>query len=214
MPKNLYEILNVHRTASDTEIKKAYKSLCRKYHPDLKPDSPVAKFHDIQEAFRVLSHPQRRRHYDYYLDGEDQKKKPSPPPKPHTASLFHDFLHYAPSLEEIYDAFMSGYQSGVSGKSGSVRDLHVEITVGKEEARCGGTLSLEIPTPIPCPRCNGTGERFPFVCPACGGQGIIRQKRNILITYPPHTRDKSILEYGLDEFHIPGIRLLVHIRIL
>ena len=214
MVKDLYTLLGVSRNASEASIKKAYKQLCRKYHSDLAPHSPVSGMLEIQEAFRILSNPQQRRHYDMYLDQQEQKDQTDETPAPKRISLFADFTHYAPSLEEIYQSFMSEFYSLRKSKSAKTQELHLEIPLHMDEARKGGTFSVEVPVPLPCPRCNGTGQVAPFICSACNGTGKVESKRNILITFPSNCQDNTVLKYNLGEFNIPGIFLHIHLRIL
>lgn len=180
--RDYYEVLGVSRSATDEEIKKAYRKLARKYHPDMNPDhkeEAAEKFKEVHEAYEVLSDPEKRARYDqfghagvdpgtgYGQGGFDFKG-------------FGDFGGFGGfgDLGDIFDSIFGGPFSHRQS-SGPVRgeDLEMEIDVKFEEAAFGVERSVKIPRWEDCSSCHGTGAApgtSPVVCPRCGGSGQIR----------------------------------------
>lgn len=170
--RDYYEILGVHRTASPEEIKKAYRQLALRYHPDRNPGDPEAeaRFKEAAEAYEVLSDPAKRRTYDEY--GHEGLSR---------SGSYHEFT----SFDDIFSAFsdifsdMFGFPSQRRGGrrrplKGS--DLRYDATITLEEAAKGTEIELEIPKNFPCEACGGTGAEHgkpPERCSTCGGRGQV-----------------------------------------
>ncbi len=200
--KDYYEILNVSRDASQDEIKSAYRKLAKKYHPDLNPNDKEAeqKFKEINEAYEVLSDPEKRKRYDMFGEAGVNGQ----------GGYSQDFGGFGDIFDDIFDIFTGGFgrTSQRSRDYGPVRgaDLRYELTLEFEEAvfgvekeiqirraescgTCDGTGVKPGSSKETCSKCNGTGEiryaqRTPFgqfvrvaTCDACGGSGeIIKEK--------------------------------------
>ena len=195
MPSDYYEVLGVDRSASDTDVKKAFRRLARELHPDVNRHDPRAeeRFKEAAEAYEVLSDPERRRTYDRY--GHDGLRSGG------WAPSFEGFGSFA----DIFDAFFgAGFGAAANGPmaggdvvvavgidlSQAARGERVEVTYDAEVRceHCHGN-GAEPGTPIStCPRCDGTGQlqavsRTPFgqvvrtaVCDQCGGDGKIPEQ--------------------------------------
>lgn len=163
MHKDYYEILNVDRNATEEEIKKAYRRLALKYHPDRNPGDKYAeeKFKEINEAYEVLSDPEKRAKYDRYgrVDGID--------------SVF-DF-GFRTRFEDIFEDIFGDFFGRPRRKRGE--DLKYNLEIEFEEAIFGTEKEIEIPKDEVCSICGGSriepGFR-PTVCRVCGGRGQIR----------------------------------------
>jgi len=161
-----YEVLQVSKTASETEIKKAYRKLAMKFHPDRNPDNPEAeeKFKEINEAYDVLSDPQKRSAYDQFghagIDG--------------AAGGGGGFGGGFGDFSDIFgDIFGGGFRRGPQPGN----DLQYELSITLEEAVKGTTVDIRIPTKEVCDACDGSGAEpgSPVeTCPTCGGQGQVR----------------------------------------
>lgn len=170
--RDYYEILGVQRTASAEEIRRAYRKLAAKYHPDRNPGDQEAleKFKEASEAFDVLSNPETRQRYDRY--GHDGLKG---------APGVHEFQ----DISDIFEAFggifgdLFGFPRGRSGRRGRRgRSIQTSVSIDLIEAAFGCTRQITIERETICRSCGGSGARpgsQPTVCDYCGGHGQVVQ---------------------------------------
>ncbi|MFH1212427.1 MAG: molecular chaperone DnaJ [Candidatus Woesearchaeota archaeon] len=181
--KDYYKILGVERNATAEQIKKAYKTLAKKYHPDLNKDSSATeKFKEINEAASVLADEKKRSHYDQY-GSEDAK----------FGGFSHDFSGFDFSnfagmdgdadfdFGSIFDMFFGGSGGGSRGrrKSGSARgaDLRYDMTITLEEAVFGADKEITVTKNDVCQKCKGVGGKKKVTCRACEGSGYVRHTK-------------------------------------
>ncbi|MBW2978716.1 molecular chaperone DnaJ [Candidatus Woesearchaeota archaeon] len=178
MTKDYYEILGVSKEASSEDIKKAYKKLAKKYHPDLNKSSGAAdKFKEISEAAAVLGDPQKRQQYDQYGKADFG-------PGGFDFRNFSGGFDFGSIFEELFAGF-GGQGFDIFGgnrrrgpKTG--RDILYDIEISLEEAALGTKKKIEIDTYVECPACRGTGARKKSditICPECNGTGTVRHAR-------------------------------------
>lgn len=191
--KDYYQILGVPRNASQEEVKKAFRRLAVKFHPDKNPGDPSSeeKFKEIGEAYQVLSDPEKRRIYDAYgyegLRGTGFQG----------FTTFDDmFSNFADLFEDIF-----GFQfrdrrrrSGPQPQRGS--DIEYKLEIELEEAAFGNEFTLEVPRRDTCPVCGGSGIRpgsSPMQCTTCNGRGEIRRSQGFfsISTTCPHCRGRG-----------------------
>ena len=161
-----YEVLQVSKTASETEIKKAYRKLAMKFHPDRNPDNPEAeeKFKEINEAYDVLSDAQKRSAYDQFGHaGVDASSGGA-------GGFGGGFGNFSDIFSEFFGGgFQRGPQPG--------NDLQYELSITLEEAVNGTTVDIRIPVREICEACHGTGAESGSAletCATCGGQGQVQ----------------------------------------
>ena len=195
--RDYYEVLGVDKNASDEEIKKAFRKLAKKYHPDANPDNKKeaeAKFKEVNEAYETLSDPQKRKMYDQFGADGPQGFNGSGGPfgggtYTYTTSGFDGFNDFG-DLGDIFSSFFGG-GSGF-GRSGSRRsngprkgnDLNYSMDITFEESFLGVEKEISINRNEECNVCHGTGAKpgtSPVKCPDCNGTGEIRQIQNTIL---------------------------------
>ncbi len=201
MAEDYYQTLGVSKSASDAEIKKAYRKLARKYHPDVNPGNKSAeeKFKQVSGAFEVLSNPQKRKLYDEFGEdaakiGFDEKKAETLRSYRNAAQSGGGRVHFGgegPGGVDLGDLFGDLFNRAGRGEgadffssdemeqqSGPARgeDLHTRVQLTLNEAVNGTQRSLNITRPGVCPTCKGSGHQGrPVKCPTCGGTGRARR---------------------------------------
>ena len=162
-----YELLGVPRTATEADIKSAFRTLARELHPDVstEPDAG-ARFRDVAEAYEVLSDPERRATYDRY--GKAGLRRGG------FESAFTDFGN----LSDIFAAFFGDDLLG-GGRQRPQRggDVQAVVEIDLEEAFAGATVTVPLDIAVPCERCGATGaepETSTRTCPTCSGSGVVR----------------------------------------
>lgn len=170
--RDYYEILSVERTASGEDIKRSYRRLAMKYHPDRNPGDPEAegRFKECAEAYEVLSNPERRAVYDKYGHA-GLRGTPG-----------HDFrsMHVEDIFSMFNDIFGGGMGGGRRQRGGVPRgyDLETEVEITLEEVLRGAERDVEFKRLDVCESCTGTGAKpgtSPTTCATCGGQGQVAQ---------------------------------------
>ena len=176
--RDYYEVLGVEKTASEDEIKKAYRKIAIKYHPDRNPGDKQAeeKFKEAAEAYNVLHDPQKRQQYDQFgFNG----------PMGGGAG-FSGFGGASMNMDDIFSMFgdifgghgFGGFSGGGRGRVQQHRgsDLRLKVRLTLEEINQGITKKFKLRKDIPCPHCNGSGAEAGSgkeTCPTCHGSGVI-----------------------------------------
>jgi len=169
-----YEVLSVSRTASDQELKTAYRKLAMQYHPDRNPGDHKAeeKFKECSEAYQVLSDPDKRTAYDRYghagVSGAAQQGSP-----------FGDFQDLGDIFGDLF-GFNVGGGSRKHSRAQKGRDLRFDQTIEFEEAVFGKETEISIRRMEACVDCRGLGTangRGPTVCQQCQGRGQVRYQQ-------------------------------------
>ena len=171
MPPDYYELLGVSRTASDADIKKAYRQLAMQYHPDRNPGNKEAeeRFKQVSEAYAVLSDPDKRAQYDRFGTvgpmggGFDQG--------------------FGTLFEDIFENFFGGGGGGRRSRVARGEDLQYELKITLEEAAAGVETKIQIPRLEPCGECGGSGSEAGsrrVACEMCQGRGEVRLSHGFL----------------------------------
>jgi molecular chaperone DnaJ len=195
--RDYYEILGVTKSASEDEIKKSYRTLARKHHPDVdKSSGAEARFKEINEAYQVLSDPQKKAAYDQFGHAAFQAGGGSAPGgaggytsygygSPFNVNV--DFGGFRDPFEIFEEFFGSSSPFGSTRRRNGPRageDLHYEITIPFEQAAFGTEKKVEIPRYEVCDRCDGSGAEkgsAKKTCATCNGRGSVQQTTNSIL---------------------------------
>ncbi len=172
MPKkDYYETLGVDKNASQEEIKRAFRQLARKYHPDVAGKESEEKFKEINEAFQVLGDPQKRAQYDQFGSAAFRPEDFAGFRWPSFEELFRDF-----GFGDIFDVFPD-FSGKTRTRQEAGADLKYDVEITLEDAFHGMTRKIEVPAHETCMSCNGTGAKHGSLkkCPDCEGTGEIRK---------------------------------------
>ncbi len=173
MAKDYYQILEVEKTSTDAEIKKAYRRLALKYHPDRNPGDNVSeeKFKEINEAYACLSDPQKKSNYDQFGTTEEGG----------TGHGFSGFSDFSSNFGDIFEDVFGNIFGDFAGRKGrrptKGQDLRYDLEIKLENAVFGTEKKIKIPRWEDCSACKGTGSKpgkAPVVCQTCKGAGQTR----------------------------------------
>lgn len=182
--RDYYEVLGVDRSASDDEIKKAYRKMAKKYHPDLNPGDKTAEanFKEVNEAYEVLSDSNKKARYDQFGHAGVDPNYGAGAGGPGGAGFDFD-------LGDIFSSFFGGgggFGGGFGGRQSNPNapqrgsDVSSAVTVSFEEAAKGCKRTIEVPRIIPCDECGGSGAAkgsSPKTCPECNGRGQVQAQQ-------------------------------------
>lgn len=172
--RDYYEVLGVEKNADEAAIKKAYRALAKKYHPDMNPGDKEAekKFKEASEAYAVLSDPEKKRQYDQYGHAAFEGG----------AGGFGGFdfnsADFSDIFGDIFGDFFGGGRRGSRGGSGPMKgaNIRTSVRIAFEEAVFGVDKELELTLKDECTSCHGTGAKpgtNPETCSKCGGKGQV-----------------------------------------
>jgi len=174
--KDYYDVLAVRRDAAADDIKRAYRKMALKHHPDKNPDDPEAaeRFKEAAEAYQVLSDPQKRDRYDRF--GHEGLK----------GTTFHEFTDLSDIFSEFQDIFSGSIFGGFSsifggspqGRPRHGANLGCQVSVSFRESATGRTRTIELARRETCTKCDGSGAApgsKPAICTYCGGTGAVQQ---------------------------------------
>ena len=174
MKRDYYEILGVSRSATEDDVKKAYRKLALKYHPDRNPDDrheAEERFKEISEAYQVLSDPERRSLYDRFGHAAFEQGAPG-------GAGFDFGGNFEDIIGDLFgDFFGTGRTRGGRGRMRRGQDLRYDLEISFEEAAFGCEKTIAVPRLSTCDTCRGRGAKpgtSPRTCPQCRGSGQVR----------------------------------------
>ena len=178
MPKkDYYEVLSINRDASEEEIKKSYRKLAMKHHPDRNPDNPKSEDHfkEAKEAYEVLSDTQKRAAYDQYGHAATDGSMGGGGFGAGNGAAGFDF-------SDIFGDIFGGGRAGGGGRSNVQRgaDLRYNLEITLEQAARGTETKIRVPTMAECDTCHGSGAKpgtSPSTCTTCAGHGQVRMQQ-------------------------------------
>ncbi len=183
--RDYYEILGLNKSASDDEIKKAYRKLAKQYHPDLNPDDKTAeeRFKEVSEAYGILSDPEKKSRYDQFGHaGVDPNYGAG-------GGGFGGFggMGGMGDFGDVFSSFFGGGFGGGGRRSNGPRkgeDIETFVTISFEEAAFGCEKELSLRRRKSCKSCNGTGAKNGTemeTCSQCGGRGVVTSVQRTIL---------------------------------
>lgn len=214
--RDYYEILGVQKGSSKEEIKKAYRKLAIKYHPDKNKGNPEAEemFKEATEAYEVLSDDEKRKAYDMY--GKAGVGGAGGPGFGYRA--YTDFSDIFGDFGDIFSEFFGssgGFGGGGGGRRGGIRrgaDLRYNVEISLEDAAMGKEIKIDVPRQETCETCNGSGAEpgsGPTTCPMCQGAGQIRRTQgffSITTSCPQCNGSGRIIRNPCKDCHGTGLK--------
>jgi molecular chaperone DnaJ len=197
-----YKTLGIQRSADVSDIKKAYRKLARKFHPDVNPgnDEAEQKFKEIQEAYAVLSDADKRKQYDTFgtVDGDPtagfdpfrRAQRRSGAQGPEGFRVDFDGMGGFQDLGDIFSQFFGGARPGKTRQAprrGADQELAVEISFA--DAVQGTTISLPVQRQLQCSTCGGSGTAQRSNCPSCHGVGVVISTEKLRVKVPEGVAD-------------------------
>lgn len=205
--RDYYEVLGVEKGASDADIKKAFRRVAMKYHPDRNPDSKDAeeKFKEAQEAYEILGDQEKKSAYDRFghagVDGNAG-----------AGGFGGGGAGFSDVFGDVFGDIFGG--GGGRGRSGPARgsDLRYDLQLDLEDAVKGKTVQIDVPTMVHCDTCDGSGARkgsSPVTCSTCGGSGQVRMSQgffSVQQTCPQCRGRGQIISDPCGDCHGQGVR--------
>ena len=198
--RDYYDVLGVSADAGAEEIKRAYRQLARRYHPDISGDERGAAFKELAHAYGVLGDSSRRRHYDASLcSGSVERSRPW-----FADEIAIDFPSVSSVLDSMRDAFFTA-EPPVT--------LSAELVLTAREAFDGITVPFNVPLRRTCGRCGGRGEVWTEWCAACGGLGEVALVHPVHVRVPPRVREGATFRFSVTPSGSPSTVIEVRIVI-
>ncbi len=176
--RDYYEVLGVDKNATEADIKSAFRKLAKKYHPDVsKEENAAEKFKEAQEAYAVLSDPDKRRQYDQF--GHSAFNNPN---GGFSGFEGFDFGNVSDIFEDLFEGmgFSSGRRTRTSNAPRKGNDILYRMTLDFEEAVYGTKKDIKVDMDEECPDCHGKGGFDSKNCPDCHGSGTVTQEQRTL----------------------------------
>lgn len=202
--QDYYQTLEVPRNATEQELRKAFRRLARKYHPDVNPKDKTAeeKFKQVNEAYEVLSDPEKRKKYDRLGANWKSGSDFTPPPgwegmRSGGGSAGADFGDmfgggrgdFSDFFETLFGRRGGGQATGKARRN----DIEAELELPLEQANRGSRQTITLQTTEICPDCHGTGQKDRKPCPTCHGAGAATRPKSLQVNIPAGARDGSVI---------------------
>jgi molecular chaperone DnaJ len=201
--RDYYHVLGVSPDASADEIKRAYRQLARRYHPDISGDDRAVAFLEAAQAYETLADPRRRRSYDAERSGRTAR-----PMSSRTDWFADEVAIDFPSVSDLLDSMRHAFFGVSAGE-----ELSAEIVLSPLEATEGTTIPVGIPVRQTCLRCGGRGEIWQECCHLCGGCGDIRAFHDVELRVPAGVRAGERFRFSVMPPGAPLTRVDVRISI-
>ena len=206
--RDYYDVLGVAADAGAEEIKRAYRQLARRYHPDISGDDRGVAFLEVTRAYETLSDPDRRRSYDAAMASPTRRYRPDWLPLDPLTPLNDEVAIDFPSVSTVLDRMRHAFFGG-----GPSATLSAEIILSPREAFDGVTVPLDVPLRRTCPRCGGRGETWAEWCVSCRGLGEVPTRHEMRVRVPAGVRSGAFFRFSVTPPGAPATHVEVRVRI-
>jgi molecular chaperone DnaJ len=213
MPKNYYIVLGVNRGADARRIKKAYRTVAKRYHPDVS-QSPESKkrFQEVREAYETLADEGKRKRYDEELARQGSSLRITSVPEiiERRRSVFDTMDSISSPADDFFSGFLPGF---FDPETRMEKDLYLEAILSPNEASRGGLFPITVPVIEPCTRCSKRGLWEEFFCPVCSGYGRLRSEREFSLSIPPNVKHGTEIRLSMEDIGLRDVYLNVVVYI-
>jgi DnaJ-class molecular chaperone len=193
--RDYYDVLGVSPDAGAAEIKRAYRQLARRYHPDISGEDRSGAFLEVSRAYEVLRDPGRRRSYDARLVAGGRSEWLAD-------EVAIDFPSVSSLLDRMRDSFFGGERAAF---------LSADLVISPQEAFWGVLVPLDVPLRRTCPRCGGRGEVWEEWCSTCRGAGEVADSHEIRLRVPAGVHEGATFRFSMAPPGAP--QTLIEVRI-
>ena len=214
MQKDYYLVLGVSRGADLNKIKKAYRTIVKRYHPDVSnEDEGSTRFLEIKEAYDTLSDHEKKLKYDDRLKNQSATYGVNRVPGEmiERISKFKKMeSDFFTNTDDFFEGFIPGFYDKDKGNL-QEKDLYFDAVLTPDEAATGGLYPITVPVMVPCPVCSKTGLWEGLFCPLCDGFGRISTEKKFALSIPPNVSGGTEISLSLEGI---GLRdMYLHIRV-
>lgn len=225
MRRNFYVVLGVPRKESPPGIRRAFRELAFRYHPDRAGDQSTPFFQEIVAAYNVLSDPAARASYDEGLrhaEGREALRAPitltvsrsvAEPMVPVRQGAMRGAEVMRSSASDLFRRVHQSFASPRTTAGRRLETIDLEVVLSASDAAQGGSLEVAVPAFYPCRVCRGAQLVASFACYVCDGLGMVKEDELVRVTVPPLVRDGTVLQIPLRGLGIHNIYLRLLIRV-
>jgi molecular chaperone DnaJ len=216
MQKDYYLVLGVSRGADLNKIKKAYRSVVKKYHPDVSnEEDSSARFMEIKEAYDTLSDHEKKNKYDDRLRNQTSAYRVN---RVHeeTRERISRFRNmesdFFTKTDDFFEGFIPGFYDKDKGNLHN-KDLYFDAILTPDEAAAGGLYPITVPVMLSCPVCSRSGLWEGLFCPLCDGSGRISAEKKFALSIPPNVSGGTEISLSLEGIGLKDMYLHVRVSI-
>ena len=214
--RDYYVVLGISKGANLDKIKKAYRTIAKKHHPDVAPGRESReRFQEVRDAYETLSDESRRKRYDEALEREGSSLRVRRVPeivRARTSQWSEMEDRFSSIADEFFEGFLPGFFDRRERRAPG-KDLYLEAILSPKEAAEGGLHPVTIPVAEPCPQCGRSGLMESFFCPRCNGYGRVASERSFTLCIPPNVRNGTEIVLSLEDIGLRDVHLHVLVTI-
>lgn len=214
MNRDYYIVLGVNRGSDLNQIKKAYRTAAKKYHPDTSHSSKNSdKFLEASKAYDILSNEEKRLKYDMELEKHELRLRDLRRQKAFRSRLEEMESIFFSTADDFFEGSLFGFFDLEKGRPVE-KDLFYEAILSPQEAARGGLFPITVPVTEPCSRCRRSGLWDGiFSCPACSGYGRVKSERGFSLSIPPNVIHGTEIRLSMEDIGLRNVYLNIIVTI-